>query len=87
MAINYYQSIYGSLQFPFTIDDFKELYPLFIFDVSKQRDRLQNSPIDFRIRASFTEGITVESECYVNALILSDKLITLEIEGNKIFVH
>ena len=33
MAVNYYQSIYGSYQFPFTIDDFKELYPLVVFDI------------------------------------------------------
>ena len=52
MAVNYYHSIYGSLQFPFT-DDFKELYPLLVFDVSKQRERLKNSPIDIRIRAAF----------------------------------
>ena len=49
MAVNYYQSIYGSQKFPFTIDDFKELYPLLVFDVSKQRERLKNSPIDIRI--------------------------------------
>ena len=38
MAVNYYQSIYGSQQFPITIDDFKELYPLKVFDVSNVKD-------------------------------------------------
>ena len=79
--------MYGTQQIPFNIDDFKELYPLLVFDVSKQRERLKNSLIDNRIRASFKEGIPVESECYVYALILTDKLITLESDGNKMFVH
>ena len=35
MAVNYYKSICGSRTFPFTIDDFKELYPLLVFYVSK----------------------------------------------------
>ena len=87
MAANYYQSIYGSQQFPYTIDDFKELYPLLVFDVSKKRERLKNSPIDIRRRASFKEEIPVESKCYVYSLILSDKLITLKSDGSKMFVH
>ena len=41
MAVNYYKNIYGSKPFPFTIDDFKEIYPLLVFDVSKQRERLK----------------------------------------------
>ena len=85
MAVNYYKSIYGSQTIPFTIHDFKEIYHLLVFDVSEQRERLKNSPIDIRIRAYFEEGIPLESECYVYALILSDKLITLESDG--IFVH
>ena len=87
MAVNYYKNIYGSKPFPFTIDDFKEIYPLLVFDVSKQRERLKNSPIDIRIRASFRDAIPNECECYVYALILSDKLITLESDGNKMIVH
>ena len=88
IAVIYYQSIYyGSQQFPFTIDDFKELYPLLDFDVSKQREGLKNSPIDIRIRVSFKEARdAVESECYVYALILSDELITLESDENNFFL-
>ena len=87
IAVIYYQSIYyGSQQFPFTIDDFKELYPLLDFDVSKQREGLKNSPIDIKIRVSFKEARdAVESECYVYALILSDELITLESDENNFF--
>ena len=87
MAVNYYKSFYGSQTYPFTIDDYKELYPLSVFDVSKQRERLKNSPTDIRIRASFEEGIPVESECYVYAIILSDELITIESDLSKMFVH
>ena len=65
----------------------KNFYPLLVFVVSKQREKLKNSPIDIRIRVSFKERIPVESECYVYALILSEKLITVESDGNKMFAH
>ena len=51
-AVNYNISIYGSQTFPFIIHDFKEIYPLLVFDVSKQRERLKNSPIDIRMNKS-----------------------------------
>ena len=36
MAVEYYKRIYGSKTFPFTTDDFRKIYPLLAFDVSKQ---------------------------------------------------
>ena len=49
MAVNYYIRVYGSQTFPLTVVDFKEIYPLLVFYVSKQRERLKNSPINIRI--------------------------------------
>ena len=35
--------------------DYKTLYPLFTFDVSKQKETLKSSVVDIQIKANFTE--------------------------------
>ena len=38
-----------------TPSDYKTLYPLFTFDVSKQKEKLKSSVVDIQIKANFTE--------------------------------
>ena len=37
--------------------DYKSLYPLFVFDVSKQSEKLKTSVVDVQIRAVFNQTI------------------------------
>ena len=40
-----------------TPSDYKTLYPLFTFDVSKQKEKLKCSVVDIQIKANFTEKV------------------------------
>jgi len=37
--------------------DYKELFPIFVFDVSKQSGKLKNSVTDMQIKAQFSENM------------------------------
>ena len=40
-----------------TPSDYKTLYPLFTFDVSKQKEKLKSSVVDIQIKANFTQNV------------------------------
>ena len=63
---------------------YKELYPLFLFDVSKQTERLKYSGTDIQIKAFFDNNVNAATEAYV--VIISDRLINLQSDGNKFSV-
>ena len=67
-----------------TPTDYKSLYPLFLFDVSKQSERLKYSVTDIQIKAFFDVNVAVNTEAY--AVIISDRLINLQSDGNKFSV-
>ena len=53
--------------------DYKDLYPLFLFDVSKQSEKLKNSNINIQIKVYFENNVNAGTEAY--AVIISDRLI------------
>ena len=67
-----------------TPSDYKELYPLFLFDVSKQSEKLKYSTTDIQIKIHFSAGIPVNTQAY--AVIISDRLINFQSDGNKFSV-
>ena len=67
-----------------TPGDYKTLYPLFMFDVSKQREKLKSSVVDIQIKASFTENFPANTSAF--ALVISDKMMSFQSDGNKMFV-
>ena len=64
--------------------DYKSLYPLFLFDVSKQSERLKYSGTDIQIKAFFENNVSAGTEAY--AVIISDSLINFQSDGNKFSV-
>ena len=62
--------------------DYKNLYPLFVFDVTKQSEKLKTSVSDIHIKASFNENIPVNTMAY--AVIISDRLFHFVSDGSKI---
>ena len=40
-----------------TPSDYKALYPLFTFDVSKQKENSKSSVVDIKIKTNFTENV------------------------------
>jgi len=67
-----------------TPSDFKDLYPIMVFDVSKQSERLKSSVVDIQIKAIFNEAVPAETEAY--AVVISDKLLQFQSDGQKMSV-
>ena len=65
----------------FTPAEYKELYPLFVFDVSKQSDRLQYSTTDIQISIDFEPNPPANTIGY--AVLLSDRLAHFQSDGQK----
>ena len=67
-----------------TPSDYKTLYLLFTFDVSKQQEKLKFSVVDIQIEANFTENVPANTRAF--ALVISDKMLSLQCDGNKMSV-
>ena len=64
--------------------DYRTLYPLFLFDVSKQIEKLKYSTTDIQIKMHFSQGLANDTQAY--AVIISDRLINFQSDGNKFSV-
>ena len=67
-----------------TTSDYKTLYPLFTFDVSKQKEKLKFSVVDIQIKANFTENVPANTRAF--ALVISDKMLSFQSDGKKMSV-
>ena len=47
-----------------TPSDYKTLYPLFTFDVSKQKEKFKSSVVDIQIKANFTENVPASTRAF-----------------------
>ena len=68
----------------FTPLEYKTLYPLFLFDVSKQSEKLKYSSTDIQIKADFNANADAGTEVF--AVTVSDRLINFQSDGNKMSV-
>ena len=63
---------------------YKEEFPVFHFDVSKQSERMSQSVEDMKIRMRFAENVGENVVAY--ALIISDRRHKFQSEGKKMNV-
>ena len=63
--------------------DYKNLYPLFSFDVTKQSEKLKTSVSDIHIKASFNNN-NPPANTIAYAVIISDRLFHFVSDGSKI---
>jgi hypothetical protein len=63
--------------------EYRSLYPLFVFDVSKQ-EKLKLSYNDIKIEATFDDNVPAGTQAY--ALIISDKICKFKSDGSKLSV-
>ena len=68
----------------FTPLEYKKMYPLFLFDVSKQSEKLKYSTTDIQIKMDFKDNVTANTQVY--GVIISDRLINFQSDGNKFSV-
>ena len=64
------------------LPDYKTLFPLYLFDVSKQSEKLKTSVSDIHIKASFNRDVNANTMAY--AVIISDRLFHFVSDGSKI---
>ena len=64
--------------------DYKNVYPLFLFDVSKQSEKLKYFTTDIKIKMHFSANVPDNTQTY--AVIISDRLIDFQSDGNKMYV-
>ena len=63
--------------------NYKDLFPLYVFDVTKQSEKLKTSVSDIHIKAFFNgAGVAVNTMAY--AVIISDRLFHFVSDGSKI---
>ena len=64
--------------------EYRNLYPLFLFDVSKQSEKLKYSTTDIQIKMHLSANVPANTQAY--AVIISDRLINFQSDGNKFSV-
>ena len=64
--------------------EYRNLYPLFLFDVSKQSEKLKYSTTDIQIKMHFSANAPANTQAY--AVLISDRLINFQSDGNKFSV-
>ena len=63
---------------------YKELFPLFVFNVSKQSERINQGVVDVTVKMQFSENLGVNARAY--ALVISDRRLKLESDCRKMHV-
>ena len=64
--------------------EYKPFYSLFLFDVSKQSEKLKYSTTDIQIKMHFSANVDAGTQA--DAVIISDRLINFQSDGNKFSV-
>ena len=72
------------IQYNIISNDYKTLFPLFTFDVSKQKEKLKSSVVDIQIKENVTENVSANTRAF--ALVISDKMLSFQSDGNKLSV-
>ena len=64
--------------------NYKYICPLFVFDVSKQAERLKSTVLDVQIKATFGSNVPAGTKAF--AVVLSDKLLRIKSDGSRMNV-
>lgn len=67
-----------------TPSDFRDLFPIMVFDVSKQSERLKSGVVDIQINATFNTAVPAGTEAF--AVVVSDKMLKFQSNGQKMSV-
>ena len=58
-----------------TPSDYKTLYPLFTFDVSKQKEKLKSPVVNIQIKANFTDSVPANTRAFCTGYFRQDVVI------------
>ena len=90
-----YKSFYDFASRYYGIDDllagsgvihvtFKSLYPIHVFDVSKQSERFPEGVVDLTVRMEFSANVPANTLAY--AIVISDRMLIFKSDGSKVSV-
>ena len=84
-VINFIPNYYG-MDGQSNIDpaDYKSLFPLFIFNVSKQSERMKGGITDLTVKMEFGANVAANTQSF--ALVISDRLLKFQSDGTKMNV-
>jgi len=68
-----------------TPGDYKVLFPMFGFDVTKQSEKLKNSVTEIQIKAQFSENVAANIGAFT--VVISDKSLIFQSDGQKMRVE
>ena len=63
---------------------YKSLYPIHVFDISKQRERLTVGVVDLTVAMEFSVNVHANTQAYV--LVISDRMLKFKSDGSKMSV-
>lgn len=64
---------------------FKKLFRLYVFDVSKQSERLKNTVVDIRVTFKFSANAPANTTAY--AVVYHDRIWSIESDGSKQYIR
>ena len=63
---------------------FKSLYPIHVFDVSKQSERLTEGVVDLTVKMEFSVAVPANTQAY--AFVISARMLKFKSDGSKMFL-
>ena len=63
---------------------YKALYPVHVFDVSKQSERLAGVVVELTVKMEFCANVAANTQAY--ALVISDRMLKFKSDGSKMSV-
>ena len=83
---NKFYNVEELISFPnITPADYKEQFPMFVFDVTKQSEKLKNSVTDIQIKAQSSSNVPANTQAF--AVVISDKSLIFQSDGQKMRVE
>ncbi len=85
-AADFVSKFSGIYNAQFDIDplEYKNLYPLYVFDVSKQSERLKTGIVDVTVKMEFNAEVIDKTQAY--AVVICDRTIKFKGDGSKMRV-
>jgi hypothetical protein len=81
MYMNFRRDYYNDSSVCMHPIEFKDKYPLFVMDCSRQSERLKDTICDVKLEMTFNSEVAANTYCY--ALVISDRILSLKSDGNK----
>ncbi len=68
----------------FNPQEYIKMYPLFVFDVSRQSERLKTGIVDVTVKMEFTENVPINTQAY--AVVICDRILKFQGDGSRMSV-